>query len=112
MSNWSIRSQESCTPVFLGIGTCLCVSINGKWPMVPTLELCPLEVGDAIWGVLDGLSQVDGGTGRSFGGDVSQTHGCHSDSVWGHGCFRSYITGASKDWPGEVDRGYPPTRGA
>lgn len=49
-----------CTLVFLGIGTCLCVSINGKWPMVPTLELCPLEVGDSTRGVLNGLSQVGG----------------------------------------------------
>lgn len=88
------------------------VSINGEWTMVPALQLCPLEGGEPIQGVLCGLSQVDRGTGRSFNGDGSQAHGCHSDSVWGHGCVRSCITGASKDWSGEVDRGYPPTRGA
>jgi hypothetical protein len=52
-------------------------------------------------GVLSGLSQMDRDTGRSFHRD--------GGAMAGPG---SYITGASKDWLGEVDRGHPPTRGA
>lgn len=80
--------------------------------MASVLELCPLKVGTPIWGVLSGLSQAGGSTGRRFHGDGGQRHGYHSDWGWGHDWFRSYITGASKDWPSEVDKGHPPTRGA
>lgn len=76
--------------------------------MVNVLEFVSSQGRKPRMGVLSGLSQVDGDTGRSFHGDGGQRHGYHRDSGWGHGWSRSYITGPSKNWLGEVDRVHPP----